>query len=111
MGPPSPKPGGGYMELAVTELGVPPRRVNMIIDFAAVDQFGVKAAGNCDASDRDVPAELANFVAAGELDVPIATVFPFERCGRPTARSNSDTPGQTRATPAARHRAWGFVNS
>jgi NADPH:quinone reductase-like Zn-dependent oxidoreductase len=70
--------GGGYVELAVTQLGVPPQRVNTIIDFAAVEKFGVKAAGNRDASDAGVLAELANLVAAGELDVPIAEVFPLD---------------------------------
>jgi NADPH:quinone reductase-like Zn-dependent oxidoreductase len=70
--------GGGYVELAITELGLPPQRVNTIIDFAAVDKFGVKAAGNRDASDAAVLAELANLVAAGELDVPIAQVFPLD---------------------------------
>jgi NADPH:quinone reductase-like Zn-dependent oxidoreductase len=69
--------GGGYVELAVTELGVLPGRVDTIIDFAAVDKFGVKAAGNHDAADADVLAELAKLVAAGELDVPIAEVFPL----------------------------------
>jgi NADPH:quinone reductase-like Zn-dependent oxidoreductase len=69
--------GGGYVELAVTELGVPPQRVDTIIDFAAVGKFGVKAAGNSDAADVGVLAELANLVAAGELDVPIAQVFPL----------------------------------
>jgi NADPH:quinone reductase-like Zn-dependent oxidoreductase len=70
--------GGGYVELAVTELGVLSRRVDTIIDFAAVDKFGVKAAGNHDAADAGVLAELANLVAVGELDVPIAEVFPLD---------------------------------
>jgi NADPH:quinone reductase-like Zn-dependent oxidoreductase len=65
------------VELAVTELGVPPRRVNTIIDFAAVQKFGVKAASDRDASDAGVLAELANLVAAGELNVPVAEVFPL----------------------------------
>jgi NADPH:quinone reductase-like Zn-dependent oxidoreductase len=70
--------GGGYVELAVTELGVRPQRVNTIIDFAAVEKFGVKAAGNRDASDAAVLAELTNLIAAGELEVPIAEVFPLD---------------------------------
>jgi NADPH:quinone reductase-like Zn-dependent oxidoreductase len=70
--------GGGYVQLAVTELGVPPQRVNTIIDFAAVEKFGVKAAGNRDASDTAVLAELTNLLAAGELEVPIAEVFPLD---------------------------------
>ena len=66
------------MELAVTELGVLPQRVDTIIDFAAVDKFGIKAAGNHDAADAGVLEELANLVAAGELDVPIAEVFSLD---------------------------------
>jgi NADPH:quinone reductase-like Zn-dependent oxidoreductase len=71
--------GGGYVELAVTELGVPPQRVDTIIDFAAVNKFGVKAAGNSDAADPGVLAELANLIAAGELEVPIAGVFLLDQ--------------------------------
>ena len=70
--------GGGYVEIAMTELGLSPQRVNTIIDYAAVDKFGVKAAGNRDASDAAVLAKLAKLIAAGELDVPIAEVFPLD---------------------------------
>jgi NADPH:quinone reductase-like Zn-dependent oxidoreductase len=74
--------GGGYVDLAVTELRVPPERVDTIIDFAAVEKFGVKAAGSHDAAEAGVLAELANLVAAGELDVPIAAVFPLDEVQR-----------------------------
>jgi NADPH:quinone reductase-like Zn-dependent oxidoreductase len=70
--------GGGYVELAVTELGVIPHRVDTIIDFAAVERFGVQMAGNADASSAQVLAELADLVAAGELEVPIAEVIPLD---------------------------------
>jgi NADPH:quinone reductase-like Zn-dependent oxidoreductase len=70
--------GGGYVELAVTELGVAPQRVDTIIDLAAVEKYGVKAAGNADAADAGVLAELANLVAAGELDLPIAEAFSLD---------------------------------
>jgi NADPH:quinone reductase-like Zn-dependent oxidoreductase len=71
--------GDGYVELAVTELSVPPLRVDTIIDFAAVDKFGVKAAGNSAAADAGVLAELVNLIAAGDLEVPIAWVFPLDQ--------------------------------
>jgi NADPH:quinone reductase-like Zn-dependent oxidoreductase len=71
--------GGGYVELAVTQLGVSPQRVDTIIDFAAVEQFGVKVEGTADASSAAVVAELAGLVAAGELDVPIAAVYPLDQ--------------------------------
>ena len=70
--------GGGYVELAVNQLGVAPERVDTIIDFPAVGQFGVQAAGNADASNADVLAELAALVAAGELEVPIAEVYRLD---------------------------------
>jgi NADPH:quinone reductase-like Zn-dependent oxidoreductase len=70
--------GGGYVELAVTELGVNPERVDTIIDFPAVERFGVQMAGNADASNAQVLAELAELVAAGELEIPIAGVFALD---------------------------------
>src|SRR6476620_4707973 len=48
--------GGGYVELAVTELGIDPQRVDTIIDFAAIARFGVTAEGNAAASDARVLA-------------------------------------------------------
>jgi NADPH:quinone reductase-like Zn-dependent oxidoreductase len=70
--------GGGYVELAVTELGVAPERVDTIIDFAAVPQFGVKNAGNADAANSTVLGELSALIAAGKLEVPIAETFPLD---------------------------------
>jgi NADPH:quinone reductase-like Zn-dependent oxidoreductase len=69
--------GGGYVELAVDELGIRPDRIDTIIDFAAVEKFGVKVEGSAAASNAAVLAELAELIAAGELDVPIAQVFPL----------------------------------
>lgn len=74
--------GGGYVELAVTELGVDPARVDTIIDFAAAPRFGVQTAGNADAANAGVLAELADAIAAGELDVPIAEVVPLQQVQR-----------------------------
>jgi NADPH:quinone reductase-like Zn-dependent oxidoreductase len=71
--------GGGYVELALTELGIDPQRVDTIIDFAAVERFGVKGEGNAEAADAAVLAELTGLVAAGELEVPVAQVFPLDQ--------------------------------
>jgi len=71
--------GGGYVELAVTELGIDPQRVDTIIDFPAIERFGVKGEGNADAGDADVLAELADLIAAGQLEVPIAKVYPLDQ--------------------------------
>ena len=71
--------GGSYVELAVTDLGVDPERVDTIIDFPAIERFGVKGEGNADASEASVLAELATLIAAGELEVPVAEVYPLDR--------------------------------
>jgi NADPH:quinone reductase-like Zn-dependent oxidoreductase len=69
--------GGGYVDLAVTDLGIAPDRVDTIIDFAAVERFGVKAAGNAEGNTAML-AELAELIAAGQLEVPIAGTFPLD---------------------------------
>jgi NADPH:quinone reductase-like Zn-dependent oxidoreductase len=71
--------GGGYVELAVTELGVDAERVDTIIDFPAIERFGVRGEGNADAADATVLAELADLVAVGELEVPVAEVYPLDQ--------------------------------
>lgn len=67
--------GGGYVAMAVEDLRVPRDKVDTIADFAAVERFGVQSAGGADAATAAVVAELADLVARGELDVPIAGVF------------------------------------
>lgn len=69
--------GGGYVRLAV-ELGVAPSRIDTIIDFAAAEQYGVKAEGNNVGGRLEVLAELAALVADGTLEVPIARAYPLE---------------------------------
>lgn len=66
--------GSGYVKLAI-ELSVPPDRIDTIIDFAAAQQYSVKADGSQAALNAAVLAELAGLVAAGELEVPIAATF------------------------------------
>jgi len=68
--------GGGYVDLALS-LGVAPSRINTIIDFDAVARHGVLTIGNAEGSSAEVLAELAELVAAGELDLPIAATFPL----------------------------------
>jgi NADPH:quinone reductase-like Zn-dependent oxidoreductase len=64
--------------MAVEDLKVARDRVDTIADFAAVEQFGVLSAGGADAATAAVVAELADLVARGELEVPIAGVFALE---------------------------------
>jgi NADPH:quinone reductase-like Zn-dependent oxidoreductase len=70
--------GGGYVELAL-ELGVSPQRIDTIADFEAAQRHGVKTDGNTAAANREVLAELAHLIDAGELEVPIAAVFPLDQ--------------------------------
>ncbi len=70
--------GGGYVEIAL-DLGVPPQRIDTIIDFPAVASHGVKAEGNAAAADATVLAELAQMVDEGKLEVPIAHVYSLEQ--------------------------------
>jgi NADPH:quinone reductase-like Zn-dependent oxidoreductase len=74
--------GGGYVELAITELGIAPERIDTIIDFPALKRFGVKFVGNQDGADAAVLAELAELIAAGQLEVPIAEVIPLDEVQR-----------------------------
>ncbi|HEU5354003.1 MAG TPA: NADP-dependent oxidoreductase [Actinocrinis sp.] len=69
--------GDGYVKLAL-DLGVDRERVNTIIDFAAVAEHGVKSEANGAADTIEVVAELADLVAGGELEVPIAATFPLD---------------------------------
>ena len=70
--------GGGYVAMAVEDLRVPRDRVDTIADFDAVERFGVQSAGGADVATAAVVAELADLVARGELEVPIAGVFALD---------------------------------
>jgi NADPH:quinone reductase-like Zn-dependent oxidoreductase len=61
------------------ELGVEPARVDTIVSFDAVRRYGVKAEGNAAAASASVLAELAELIAAGQLEIPIAAVFPLAK--------------------------------
>jgi NADPH:quinone reductase-like Zn-dependent oxidoreductase len=68
--------GSGYVDLAI-ELGVPPLRVDTIIDWDAAERHGVKTDGNSAAASAGVLAELAQLIAEGRLEIPIARVYPL----------------------------------
>jgi NADPH:quinone reductase-like Zn-dependent oxidoreductase len=68
--------GSPYVELAL-ELGVKPDRINTIIDFAAVKKYQVKSEGNAAGATPDVLSKLAELIDKGELEIPIAKVFPL----------------------------------
>ena len=70
--------GGGYVELAL-ELGVPRERINTIADFRAAQRLGVQAQGTHAIASAELLAELAQLVAQGEVEVPIARTFPLDQ--------------------------------
>jgi NADPH:quinone reductase-like Zn-dependent oxidoreductase len=70
--------GGGYVQLAIEELGVSPERIDTIADFEAVGRYGVKADGNAAGRSPEALAELARLIDEGRLEIPIARVYPLE---------------------------------
>ena len=69
--------GDGYVELALA-LGVAAERIDTIVDFAAAQKYGVKTDGGTAAGPgAKVLAELADLIADGHLEVPIANVYPL----------------------------------
>ena len=70
--------GGGYVALAIEELGVAPERVDTIIDWAAAEQYGVKTEGTAAAANAEVLAELIELLDSGRLELPVARVYPLD---------------------------------
>jgi NADPH:quinone reductase-like Zn-dependent oxidoreductase len=68
--------GDGYVELAL-KVGVAKDRIDTIADFAAAAKHGVKAEGGASVPGAATLAELAKLIDAGELEVPIAAVYPL----------------------------------
>jgi NADPH:quinone reductase-like Zn-dependent oxidoreductase len=71
--------GGDYVELALNELSVEPSRINTIVRFDAVTQYGVKSEGSAAGASASVLAELADLISAGQLEVPIAATYPLDQ--------------------------------
>lgn len=69
--------GDGYVELALNQLGIAPQRIDTIVRFDAVEKYGVKAEGNAVGASASVLAELADLIAAGELEVPVTSAYPL----------------------------------
>jgi NADPH:quinone reductase-like Zn-dependent oxidoreductase len=70
--------GGGYVDLAVDELGVKPDRVDTIIDRESGERHGTHVDGMATVDDvGSVIEELASLIDQEELVVPIAATFPL----------------------------------
>ena len=70
--------GPEYLELAV-DLGIPRDRIETIASFEKAQELGTKAEGSATASTPEVLAEMANLVASGAIDIPIAATYPLDR--------------------------------
>lgn len=70
--------GPEYVQLAV-DLGVPPDRIDTIISFQKAQEVGARTEGSSAASTTDVLARMADLVASGRIEIPIAATYPLER--------------------------------
>jgi NADPH:quinone reductase-like Zn-dependent oxidoreductase len=70
--------GPQYLDVAV-ELGVAPDRIETIISREKAAEIGAKVEGSGNASTTEVLAEIAELVATGQIEIPIAAIYPLER--------------------------------
>lgn len=70
--------GPQYVQLAV-DLGVPRDRINTIIAFAKAQELGTRSEGSAVDSSREALAEIAELVASGRVELPIAATYPLEQ--------------------------------
>ncbi|WP_262061581.1 NADP-dependent oxidoreductase [Streptomyces sp. STR69] len=70
--------GPDYVQLAV-DLGIPRDRIETIISFQKAQELGTRSAGSEGASTREVLTEMADHVAAGRIEIPVAATYPLDR--------------------------------
>ena len=70
--------GADYVETALA-LGVQPARIDTIANFSAAERYGVKTDGNAVGGTAEILGRLAQLVADGSLEVPIAHTYPLEQ--------------------------------
>ena len=70
--------GPEYVDLAV-HLGISPERIETIISWEKAEEIGAKADGSGTASTPEVLSEMAELVASGAIEVPIAATFPLDQ--------------------------------
>jgi NADPH:quinone reductase-like Zn-dependent oxidoreductase len=69
--------GPEYVDLAV-ELDVPPAKIETIIGWERAQEIGAKTEGSADATSPEILGEMAELVAAGKIEVPIAATYPLD---------------------------------
>jgi NADPH:quinone reductase-like Zn-dependent oxidoreductase len=69
--------GGGYVDLAI-DLGVPPNRINTLIDREAAARVGASTQGTHAIASKEILTEMAQLVADGSLEIPIAGTYALD---------------------------------
>jgi NADPH:quinone reductase len=69
--------GPEYIDLAL-ELDVPAAKIETITSFERAAEVGAKAEGSGDATSPEILAEMAELVASGRIELPIAATYPLE---------------------------------
>jgi NADPH2:quinone reductase len=69
--------GPEYIDLAL-ELDVPAEKIETIAAFERAGEVGAKAEGSSDASTPEILGEMAELVATGKIEVPIAATYPLD---------------------------------
>ena len=91
--------GSGYVALGV-ELGIEPARIDTIADDEAAAKYGARTDGGRQASNTEVVEEIVQLIDDGELELPIARVFPLDQVRDAyTLLEGSHPPGKIVLTP------------
>jgi NADPH:quinone reductase-like Zn-dependent oxidoreductase len=69
--------GPEYIDLAL-ELDVPVEKIETITSFERAGEVGAKTEGSSDASTPEILGEMAELVASGKIEVPIAATYPLD---------------------------------
>lgn len=69
--------GPEYVQLAV-DLGIDPDRIDTIIAREKAQEVGAKTEGSGNATTTEVLSDLAQLVASGQIEIPIAATYPLE---------------------------------
>ena len=70
--------GAEYVHLGIA-LGIPADRIETIIAFEAAAEVGAKTSGSTDTADPEILGALAQMVAEGAIEVPVAATYPLDR--------------------------------
>jgi len=69
--------GPEYVDLAV-QLDVPPAKIETIIAYEKAQEVGAKMEGSAEGTSPEILKEMAELVAAGRIELPIAATYPLD---------------------------------